>query len=222
MAKIYLIGKSHSAHVMRLRSDGHLLTHVEIGPDTPKAIRSAEHPDCILFYAESMNDLVMLATISAVAPLIVSADSDGDFGHAGTVAILALHLGAHGWIPTGSNSDELSAQIKSLLRRTREGVSDYVDLHLNERQGVFTANGSRVALTKSELEIVALLLQSPGVDTQYGHIAEMLWRNQSDQFISGTLKSHVYHINKKLKAAGTSVRITTRRRYGVGLSVQHV
>ena len=174
--------------------------------------------DCILLdiMLPDGNGLRLLEQIKALDKddrvIIISArDSLDD-------KIEGLDLGADDYLPKPFYMAELSARIKSVMRRGAGAVNRTMSvgnivLDLQSRQ--VTIDGNAVALLKKEFDILLYFMQRPDHIVDKAVLAESVWGDHIDmvdnfQFVYAQIKN----LRKKLADAGASMNI--KAVYGFG------
>ncbi len=152
-------------------------------------------------------------------PIIMLTAKSGE-----TDIVLGLELGADDYMVKPFSPRELSARIKSILRRTSasespkgEGdiikVGEQISIDLN-RHDVWV-NGEKVKLTKTEFIILQTLSSKPGWVFSREKLLTKLWGD--DKFvIDRTIDVHIKNLRDKLKSAGSAI-INVR---GVGYKLE--
>ena len=174
--------------------------------------------DCILLdiMLPDGNGLRLLEQIKALDKgdrvIIISArDSLDD-------KIEGLDLGADDYLPKPFYMAELSARIKSVMRRGAGAVNRTMSagnivLDLQSRQ--VTIDGNAVALLKKEFDILLYFMQRPDHIVDKAVLAESVWGDHIDmvdnfQFVYAQIKN----LRTKLADAGASLNI--KAVYGFG------
>ncbi len=120
--------------------------------------------------------------------------------------ILGLNIGADDYITKPFNPVEVSARVRSQLRRyfTLGGMNHAPDritiggLEIDDREKKFLLDGEEVALTPKEYEILKLLMSNPGKVYSPGEIYSLVWRESA---IAGdnTVAVHIRHLREKIE-----------------------
>jgi DNA-binding response OmpR family regulator len=81
--------------------------------------------------------------------------------------ILGLELGADDYVTKPFNVRELTARVRAVLRRGQRAATEpellrAADIVLDRNRVTVTVNGEAVDLTRSEFELLAVLMSSPG------------------------------------------------------------
>ena len=174
--------------------------------------------DCIMLdiMLPDGNGLILLQQIKSLGKndrvIIISArDSLDD-------KIEGLNLGADDYLPKPFYMAELSARIKSVMRRGATAVSSTmnignIQLDLNSRR--VTIAGKEIPLLKKEFDILLYFMQRPGHIIDKAVLAEAVWGDHIDmvdnfQFVYAQIKN----LRKKLSESGASINI--KAVYGFG------
>ena len=132
--------------------------------------------------------------------------------------IAGLELGADDYLPKPFYMAELSARIKSVLRRGNGAVNNTmkvgnITLDLHSRR--VAVNGNDVALLKKEFDILLYFMQRPGHIVDKAVLAEAVWGDHIDmvdnfQFVYAQIKN----LRKRLADAGADTNV--KAVYGFG------
>ena len=118
--------------------------------------------------------------------------------------VLGLECGADDYIVKPFNSLELSARIKSILKRIeRSLVNDqyaFKDLCINFKAKTITVGGHNVKLTKTEFELLSLFVSYPGEVLSRDFIQQQIWRDSQLYQTSRAVDVHVQRLRKKIEA----------------------
>ena len=132
--------------------------------------------------------------------------------------IEGLDLGADDYLPKPFYMAELSARIKSVLRRGNGAVQNSmnagnISLDLQSRR--VSVGGKEVPLLKKEFDILLYFMQRPGHIVDKAVLAEAVWGDHIDmvdnfQFVYAQIKN----LRKKISEAGADMNI--KAVYGFG------
>jgi two-component system response regulator MprA len=127
-----------------------------------------------------------------------------------------LDAGADDYLPKPFDVGELRARLRALLRRAADGAPERVafgELRLDrERHGVWVGSGF-VELSRTELQLLELLMVNAGTVLQHGVIYDRVWGYDFGPG-ANSLRVYVGYLRRKLAAAGARPLIRTVR--GVG------
>lgn len=132
--------------------------------------------------------------------------------------ITGFNLGADDYISKPFSIREVIVRVKAVLRRASssllnktEEVLEYKGLSLNVPQKKVCIDGSEIALTKKEFEILMLFLQNKGRVFSREDILAKVW--QDEVFVlDRTIDVNITRLRKKIGEYGK--RIVTRLGYG--------
>lgn len=121
--------------------------------------------------------------------------------------ILGLNIGADDYITKPFNPLELTARVKSLLRRytqfgamaeTKPTVFRIGGLRVDDDRKEVTVDDEPVRLTPIEYQILLLLVQNPGRVFSISQIYERIWKEEA---LGGdnTVAVHIRHIREKIE-----------------------
>lgn len=120
--------------------------------------------------------------------------------------ILGLSVGADDYITKPFHPAEVSARVKSALRRYihlggGKVSSDVVcidGIELNDKEKTVTVDGESVSLTPTEFDILKLLMSHPGQVFAPGDIYRKIWKEEPLGSES-TVAVHIRHLREKIE-----------------------
>ena len=132
--------------------------------------------------------------------IILSAKSED------TDKILGLNIGADDYVTKPFNTVELQARVKSQLRRymklgggtVRPDTIVIGGIELNDVTKEVTLDGDKVQLTRTEYDILKLLMQHPGQVFSPNEIYEKVW-NDNPFRNENTVAVHIRHLREKVE-----------------------
>ena len=132
--------------------------------------------------------------------------------------ITGFNLGADDYISKPFSLREVMVRVKAVLRRTssvfpakKEELLEYKGLNLNIPQKKVCIDGTEVALTKKEFEILMLFLQNKGRVFSREDILSKVWHDEVC-VLDRTIDVNITRLRKKIGEYGK--RIITRLGYG--------
>jgi len=192
-----------AAIAARLRSEGHC---VDIAGDGPQAVRliTASQPDAVVLdvMLPGFDGLEVCRRIQRdrAVPVIMLTARGSE-----TDLVVGLEVGADDYLAKPFSMRELTARVRALLRRAERSAADQdrvlragqVEVDLPRRRA--RTDGRLVTLTATEFDLLAYLLQSPGVVRTRDEILAEVWgyRDGSGQ---RTVDSHVRAVRRKVGA----------------------
>ena len=114
--------------------------------------------------------------------------------------VIGLSMGADDYVTKPFNPMELTARVKSQLRRYTSGENTIVNgrLTFNLDEHVLYADGEPVKLTATETKIVELLMRNPGRIFPAEEIYSKIW-NESAYSTENTVMVHIRRIREKIE-----------------------
>jgi DNA-binding response OmpR family regulator len=120
--------------------------------------------------------------------------------------VLGLTVGADDYITKPFNPVEVTARVKSQLRRymqlgagnVRQNVLRCGGIELDDAEKRVTLDGEEVSFTPTEYEILKLLMQHPGQVFSPREIYQRIW-NDMPYGSENTVAVHIRHIREKLE-----------------------
>ena len=180
---------------------------VEIENDGTKGLERALHEEFDLFILDLMLPGVdgfeickKIRETKNTPILMVSAKKDD------IDKIRGLGLGADDYVTKPFNTVELQARVKSQLRRymklgggtVRPDTIVIGGIELNDVTKEVTLDGDKVQLTRTEYDILKLLMQHPGQVFSPNEIYEKVW-NDNPFRNENTVAVHIRHLREKVE-----------------------
>lgn len=135
--------------------------------------------------------------------------------------VAGLDAGADDYLVKPFVVDELLARCRALLRRSSPTVDNGVlrvgDLVLNPSSRQVTRGDRELQLTKTEFDLLELLMQTPNTVVSRDHIYEAIW-GYDFETTSKSLDVYIGYLRRKTEEAGESRLVFTVR--GVGYTVK--
>jgi DNA-binding response OmpR family regulator len=171
---------------------------------TGEAALAAEAPDLVLLDLrlpdlDGLEVCRRLRERSRVPIIVVSARGEE------VDRVVGLELGADDYVVKPFGLRELIARIKAVLRRAEpapaSGATRVADLEVDTRARRATLNGTDVALTPKEFDLLALLFADPGAAVSRERIFEEVWGTRW-YGSPKTIDVHVAALRRKLGDPG--------------------
>ena len=156
--------------------------------------------DIMMPVMNGITSLTELRKISNVPVIFLTAKSeDADM-------LLGLNIGADDYITKPFNPLEVTARVRSHLRRYMQfgGGKPNTDtyciggIELDDRAKSVSLDGEPVNLTPTEYEILKLLMQNPGKVFSPKALYQTIW-NETPLGCENTLAVHIRHIREKIE-----------------------
>ena len=120
--------------------------------------------------------------------------------------LMGLNLGADDYITKPFNPMEVTARVRSHLRRymmlgsgrIRQDVLRIGNIELDDSAKSVTVDGDPVSLTPTEFEILRLLMQNPGKVFSPKSIYQTIWK-ETPTGCENTIAVHIRHLREKLE-----------------------
>lgn len=157
--------------------------------------------DIMMPHLDGIRATMKIRETSSVPIIFLSAKSED------VDKILGLNIGADDYITKPFNPLELTARVKSLLRRytqlgaiaeAKSTVFRIGGLVIDDERKEVTVDGEAVKLTPIEYRILLFLVQNPGKVFSIAQIYEKIW---SEDALGGdnTVAVHIRHIREKIE-----------------------
>lgn len=130
--------------------------------------------------------------------------------------VAGLDAGADDYLAKPFDLEELLARIRALLRRVLPDETEVLsagELTLDPQRYEVRHGDETIDLTRTEFEILALLLRNTGIVLERSVMYERIWGYDFDG-TSRSLDVHIGYLRRKLEASGADRMIQTVR--GVG------
>ena len=157
--------------------------------------------DIMMPEMDGIQAMVKIREISNVPVILLTAKSED------TDKILGLTVGADDYITKPFNPVELQARVKSQIRRYMllGSGNQQVDakftiggIEMDDRAKEVTLDGEIVNLTRTEYDILKLLMEHPGEVYSPNQIYERVWKE--DAFgTENTVAVHIRHLREKIE-----------------------
>ena len=210
-----------------LSQEGYTVVKAYDGLDALKKLQENEIQlvlmDVMMPGMDGIRTTMKIRETSSVPIIFLSAKSED------VDKILGLNIGADDYITKPFNPLELTARVKSVLRRyTQLGAIAEKKNHIFRIGGLVvdddgkevTVEGEPVKLTPIEYRILLLLVKNPGKVFSIGQIYESIWNEDA---ISGdnTVAVHIRHIREKIEINPKEPRYL-KVVWGIGYKVEDI
>ena len=207
---------------INLVDEGYLVNAYATGEDALKAIE-ATAPDLIILDImmpgmdgyEFCRRMRATERFRGVPIIFLSAKSDE------IDKVLGLELGGDDYMTKPFSVKELKSRVKAMFRRAARGESSaaspgalvWEGLSLNPEHYSLTVDGQGVDLTKTEFEILHLLLRNPGKIFTRDNIIDSI-KGQDVYVVDRTIDVHVMNLRKKLGKYKQAIKTFSGVGYG--------
>lgn len=143
-----------------------------------------------------------------------------------TDKVLGLTVGADDYVTKPFNPVELQARVKSQLRRymqlgggnIKKDTLSIAGIELDDRTKQVTLDGEPVSLTRTEYDILKLLMEHPGQVFSPNQIYEKVWKD-NPYGTENTVAVHIRHLREKVEynpAEPRYLKVVWGRGYKIG------
>ncbi len=193
-----------SALKIYLTSEGHNVFEANNGKDALEIVKSKEIHlvlmDIMMPVMDGISAMVEIRKISNVPVILLTAKSED------TDKVLGLNVGADDYITKPFNPVELQARVKSQLRRymqlgsgnTANPKARMGGIEIDDKAKEVTLDGEKVNLTRTEYDILKLLMDHPGEVFSPNKIYEMVWKD-NPYGTENTVAVHIRHLREKIE-----------------------
>ncbi len=156
--------------------------------------------DIMMPELDGIHTLTKLREITNIPVILLTAKSED------IDIILGLNAGADDYITKPYNPMEVSARVRSQLRRyfklgsnpVHEAVLRIGGIELDDKAKLVTLDGEQVSLTPKEYEILKLLMSNPGKVYSPKEIYHQIWK-EKPLGADNTVAVHIRHLREKLE-----------------------
>ena len=156
--------------------------------------------DIMMPRLDGISAMVKIREISNVPVILLTAKSED------TDMVLGLTVGADDYVTKPFNTVELQARVKSQLRRymqlgggnAKQDMIVIGGIELNDKTKEVTLDGEKVSLTRTEYDILKLLMEHPGQVFSPNEIYEKVW-NDNPFRNENTVAVHIRHLREKVE-----------------------
>ena len=156
--------------------------------------------DVMMPELDGLSTMARLRRSSNVPVILLTAKSED------TDKVLGLNLGADDYVTKPFNPVELTARVRSQLRRylqlgggsVRDDLLTIGGISLDDRSKEVRLDGESVSLTPKEFDILRLLMQHPGEVFSPKEIYRLVW-HEAPLGAESTVAVHIRHLREKLE-----------------------
>lgn len=156
--------------------------------------------DIMMPEMDGITAMVRIREESNVPVILLTAKSED------TDKILGLNIGADDYVTKPFNPVELQARVKSQLRRymqlgggsVRKEVLTMGGIELDDRTKEVTLDGDKVSLTRTEYDILKMLMENPGKVFSPTQIYTQVWKD-NPYGAENTVAVHIRHLREKIE-----------------------
>ena len=187
-----------------LESDGYHVLTAENGKDAIELVKKEQLHlvvmDIMMPEMDGITAMVEIRRFSNIPVILLTAKSED------TDKILGLNVGADDYVTKPFNPVELLARVRSQLRRYTQLGSARLKtdsirirgLEMDLRSMEAFLDGEKINLTKTEYEILHLLMENPGKVFSPKEIYETVWK-ETMIGTDNTVAVHIRHLREKIE-----------------------
>lgn len=158
--------------------------------------------DLMLPYKNGNEIVKDLKNIKDVPILVTTAITEMD------TKLDLFDLGVEDYITKPFNNDELLARIKVHLKNTPNDILCFKEIRLNLNDYSCYYNDTKISLSKTEFDLLKLLMQKPNNVHTKNFLIESVW-SDSDSADDNTLNVHISNLRNKIKNVSNEDYIET-------------
>ncbi len=193
-----------SALQIYLSSDGYEVVEAYNGQEALDAIKEKEIHlvlmDIMMPVMDGITAMVKIREVSNVPVILLTAKSED------IDKVLGLTVGADDYVTKPFNPVELQARVKSQLRRymklgggvIKEDVLSIGGIEVDDKAKEVTLDGDVVSLTRTEYDVLKLLLKHKGQVFSPAQIYQNVWKDVAFG-TENTVAVHIRHLREKLE-----------------------
>jgi DNA-binding response OmpR family regulator len=206
MAKKILVVDDNPDIINMLKSyltmEGFLVVTASNGQKALHVARD-EKPDCIvldmMMPEMGGEDFIRVYTAESDTPILVLTAKVDE-----TDKVLGLELGADDYVTKPFSPRELSARIRSLIRRAVKGqqpseIYRAADITLDKQGHLVEVAGEPVDLTPSEFKLLEVLMSTPGRTYSRAELLESLGESAFLEGYERTVDVHIHNLREKIE-----------------------
>lgn len=193
-----------SALKIYLTADGYQVFEAYNGREAVEVLKNQEIHlvlmDIMMPEMNGISAMVKIREMSNVPVILLTAKSED------TDKVLGLTVGADDYVTKPFNPVELQARVKSQLRRYMQLGGGAVKkdtlciggIELDDRTKEVTLDGELISLTRTEYDILKLLMEHPGQVFSPNQIYEQVWKD-NPYGTENTVAVHIRHLREKVE-----------------------
>ena len=193
-----------SALKIYLTSDGYRVYEAYDGQEAVDIIRNEDIQlvlmDVMMPKMDGIQAMVKIREISNVPVILLTAKSED------TDKVLGLMVGADDYVTKPFNPGEGQARVKSQLRRylqlggglQKQECITIGPISMDDRSKEVYLDGELVSLTRTEYDILKLLMENPGQVFSPNQIYEKVWKDEAFG-TENTVAVHIRHLREKIE-----------------------
>lgn len=194
-----------SALKIYLTSEGHNVIEAYNGQEAVNIVNEQEIHlvlmDIMMPVMDGIQAMVKIRETSNVPVILLTAKSED------TDKVLGLTVGADDYVTKPFNPVELQARVKSQLRRYMllgSGTKEVENklrmggIEMDDKAKEVTLDGEKVSLTRTEYDILKLLMDHPGQVFSPNQIYELVWKDNPFG-TENTVAVHIRHLREKIE-----------------------
>ena len=193
-----------SALRIYLTSEGYQVFEASNGKEAVEIVESEEIHlvlmDIMMPVMDGIQAMVKIREKSNVPVILLTAKGED------TDKVLGLTVGADDYVTKPFNPVELQARVKSQLRRymllgsgnQTTSKSRMGGIEMDEKAKEVTIDGEKVNLTRTEYDILKLLMDHPGEVFSPNQIYEKVWKDNPFG-TENTVAVHIRHLREKIE-----------------------
>ena len=193
-----------SALKIYLTADGYQIYEAYNGKQAIEVLREQQIHlvlmDIMMPEMDGITAMVKIRETSNVPVILLTAKSED------MDKVLGLTVGADDYITKPFNPVELQARVKSQLRRymqlgggeIRKDVLTIGGIELDDCTKEVQLDGEKISLTRTEYDILKLLMEHPGKVYSPNEIYELVWKD-NPYGTENTVAVHIRHLREKVE-----------------------
>ncbi len=193
-----------SALKIYLTSDGYQIYEAYNGKEAIDIIKNNEIHlvlmDIMMPEMDGITAMVKIREFTNVPVILLTAKGED------TDKVLGLTVGADDYITKPFNPVELQARVKSQIRRymllgsgtVKTDILKMGGIELDDKSKEVTLDGELINLTRTEYDILKLLMEHPGEVFSPNQIYEKVWKEEAFG-TENTVAVHIRHLREKVE-----------------------